>query len=572
MARLKSKHSALKSLSCKFGGLGKYTPLSPTGAEEMCNFRILPGGVLKTRMGYQLKKSFSSSQKVRGVWQGRIEDVSYLFAVAGDTIYRLTDDTMSEATIVGKIPANDRPVHFCAYLDNLYLLDETNIYLYSSRQNRFNAIEAYVPLYGYQWHPELFGDVYEEINLLSRHLRIHYSNTDGSTVFRFPYYADAVDFVYINGRSSTKYTFSPGSDHITTTAENPPFFVEVGITITLNEEIREKLLASQLSFIYNLKEESKLFLWGNDSRVFCSRHVSDYMLSSCRVFYSSTTPLYFCSDDILFLGDSTHPVTALCSFYDTILAFTADRIWNIRFEKEGMEVKLATREMGCASPFGVIPYRNSVLAIMGKDFYRISASVARTDELTFERLSQGMETRIGSNYATRGQLFWNVSDDEIWMRDPQKSNGEVLVWNTKSEEWYRFDNIAGAFFFKTDSGIGFAQNNNIFYFDRSYATDNKNPIEAFYRSSYLDFGTPDVPCRSGRAYLYCSANDGEGSLLLETERGGKVFHFSPSPSYANAYLQKIRFGGYRYRFLRFTISANASTPAEFYRLDIHTLP
>ena len=114
MARLKSKHSALKSLSCKFGGLGKYTPLSPTGAEEMCNFRILPGGVLQTRMGYQLKKSFSSSQKVRGVWQGRIEDISYLFAVAGDTVYRLTDDTMSEATIVGKISANDRPVHFCA--------------------------------------------------------------------------------------------------------------------------------------------------------------------------------------------------------------------------------------------------------------------------------------------------------------------------------------------------------------------------------------------------------------------------------------------------------------------------
>ena len=571
MARLKSKHSALKSLSCKFGGLGKYTPLSPTGAEEMCNFRILPGGVLKTRMGYQLKKSFPSSQKVRGAWQGTLGDTAFLFVVAGNTVYRLAENTMTES-VVGTISDGNGLVHFCVYKKDLYLLDGSNIYMYFSEQNKFKEIEAYVPLYGYQWHPESFGEVYEKINLLSRHLRIHYYNSDAGTVFQFPYYADAVDFVYINGRKSTKYTFSPGSNQITTTTEKAPTVVEVGITITLNEEIRQKLLASQLSFIYNLKEEDKLFLWGNDARVFCSAPVSDYMLTSCRVFYPDTSPLYFCSDDILFLGDSTHPVTAFCPFYNTILAFTADRIWNICFEKEGMEVKLATREMGCASPFGVIPYQNSVLAIIGKDIYRISASVARTDELTFERLSQGVEGRIDADYSIRGQLFWNVADDEIWIHDPQKANGEVLVWNTKSEEWYRFENISGSFFFKIYDGIGFAEDSNIFLFDRSYATDNHNPIAAFYRSSYLDFGTPDVPRRSGRAYLYFSAGDEEGSLLLETERNGTVFTLSSPPSNANTHLQEIRFGGYRYRFLRFTISANVSTPAEFYRLDIHTLP
>ena len=58
MARLKSKRSALKVLSCKFGGMGKHTPLSPEGAADMCNFRILPGGILKTRTGYKLKKHF----------------------------------------------------------------------------------------------------------------------------------------------------------------------------------------------------------------------------------------------------------------------------------------------------------------------------------------------------------------------------------------------------------------------------------------------------------------------------------------------------------------------------------
>ena len=36
------------------------------------------------------------------------------------------------------------------------------------------------------------------------------------------------------------------------------------------------------------------------------------------------------------MGDSTHPVTALCPLYETLLAFTSDRIWNISFDKDGI--------------------------------------------------------------------------------------------------------------------------------------------------------------------------------------------------------------------------------------------
>ena len=571
MARLKSRHSALRTLSCKFGGIGKHTPLSPGGAEDMCNFRILPGGILQTRSGYQLKKIFPTGQNLRGVWQGTLGGVSFMFAVAGNQIYRLNEDTLEESS-VGDISEGKDIVHFCVYMDNLYVLDGKSIYHYLEALNRFFEVEPYVPLYGYQWHPSSYGEVYEEFNLLSPRLRVHYYNSDATNVFKLPYYPASIDVVRINGRESSKFIFASGSNQITTTTDTPPVTVEIGFRVNVNEEVRQKMLAAQLSYIYSHNGESKLMLWGNDARVFCSKTVTDYMLASCHALYPTAASLYFCADDVLFLGDSSHPVTAICPMYDTLLAFTTDRIWNIAFGKEGIELKLATPRVGCASPLGVIPYQNDVIAVMENDIYRISASVARPEQLTFERLSKGLGGKVSSDFSERAHLVWNIAESEIWIRDPQNETGDVWIWNTESDEWYRFDNICAAFFFKTDDGFGFAQNNGLFLFNKSYTTDSNMPIAAFYRSAYFDFGTPDIPRRSMRAYLHYLPSEGNSSVLFETERSGKLFDLIPSLSNADTRLQELRLGAYRYRFLRFTIYANAATPAEFYRLDIHSLP
>ena len=111
MARIKTKQGAPKTLSCKFGGMGRYAPLSPLGAEEVRNFRILPNGGMRVRSGYILKKHFIGNQPVRGVWEGTLGASSLLFAVAGNTIYLLSGDEMTE-TAVGTV-SSPRPRQGC---------------------------------------------------------------------------------------------------------------------------------------------------------------------------------------------------------------------------------------------------------------------------------------------------------------------------------------------------------------------------------------------------------------------------------------------------------------------------
>ncbi len=570
MARIKSKHSALGTLSCKFGGMNKHTPLSPVGAEDMCNFRILPNGVLRVRSGYALKKHFSSGEKVRGVWEGTLDGDFLLFAVVGNTVYHLSGDEMTE-TAVGTITEGEETVHFCVFEDTLYLLDGQTIWSYSASTDTFEAVEPYVPLYGYSWNPSTYGEINEEINLLTPRLRVHYYNSTGANIFTLPYYADKVEIVLADGKKTGNYSFSKGSNKIT--FSSPPTVVEVGFTVSLNEELRAKILAAQMSFLYSRNGENRLLLWGKDARLFCSRGVTEPMMSSCHVLYPKASPLYFCKDDILFLGDNAHHISTICPLYETLLVFTSDRIWNLSFEKEGnIQATLAMRDIGCASLHGAIPYENGVLAAMNGGVYHITASAARTEELSLERLSLGIDEKFPVGFTDKVHLVRNFATGEVWMRNPTDTTGEVWVWNTDIEEWYRFGGIAATLFFKSNSDIGFASGSDIFLFGRSYTTDNGSAINAFYKSAYLDFGVSDSPRRSMRAFLYASPSKSGCEMLFESEQREDVYQLS-TPTYATTpQLHDMRLFSHRHRFLRFTLSTAAKHTTEFYRLDIYTRP
>ena len=559
---------ALSTLSCKFGGMGKYAPLSSVGAEDMCNFRVLPNGVLKVRSGYARKKHFSSQGKVRGIWEGTLEGDSYLFAVVGNTVYRLLDDAMTESA-VGTVADGTENVHFFVYEDVLYLLDGENIWNYLPSSKRFQAVEPFVPLYGYAWSPSSYGEIKEDVNLLTPRLRVHYYNPDGATEFKLPYYANRIEVAIANGNKTTNYNFSPGTDKIV--FPTAPATLELGFTVSLNLEVRNAMLAAQIAYIYSRNGINQLFL-GCDSRLFYTKNVTSPMMSSCRALYPKTSSLYFCAEDVFYLGDSSHPITAICPLHENTLVFTSDRIWNLSFEKEGIQATLATHGIGCTSHNGAIPYKNGVLAAMGSGIYHITASTARPEELSMERISMGIDEKFPVGFCDRVHLMRNMAEGEIWMRDPANTAGEVWVWNFELEEWYRFGGITASFFFQGNTGIGFASDSDICLFDRFNTTDNGSPIDAYYKSAYLDFGVPDSIRRSMRAFLYASPSKSDCEVLFETEQKEQTYQLS-TPMFANTpQLHDMRIATHRYRFLRFTLSTSAEHATEFYRLDIYAGP
>lgn len=569
MARIKSKRNTQAALSCSFGGLGKHTPLSPLGAEDMCNFRILPNGTLKVRSGYTRKKHFSSGKKVRGIWEGNLEGKSFFFAVVGNTVYSLSKDTMAESP-VGTVTDGTENVHFFFYEDVLYLLDGTKMWTYSASAKKFEELEAYVPLYGYAWSPSSFGDIKEDVNVLTPRLRVHYYNPNAETEFTLPYYASSIEFVIANGKETYNYNFTKGSNKIV--FPTAPVLVEIGFTVSLNEELRASVLASQMSYIYSRNGTNQLFLWGKNAHLYFVKSVTPEMLSSCRSFFPKASPLYMGGDDAFILGDSTHPITAICPLYETLLIFTSDRIWNLAFEKEGMQVTLAMSGIGCASPHGAIPHLDGVLAAMDGGIYNITASPARPEDLFLERISLSVDEKFPAGFCDRVHLLRNFPNGEVWMRDPTETSGEVWVWNAELKDWYRFGKIAASFFFKTAEGIGFASESDIHFFERSATTDNGSAIDAYYKSTYLDFGVPDAPRRSMRAFLYAAPGGSDCDILFETEQKEQLHQFFAPTDAKAPQLHDMRIATHRYRFLRFTLSTGAKKPTEFYKLDIFTRP
>ena len=569
MARIKSKRMAVSTLSCKFGGMGKYAPLSSVGAEDMCNFRLLPNGTLRVRSGYARKKHFSSLGKVRGIWEGTLEGASYLFAVVGNTVYRLADGTMTE-TAVGTVADGTENVHFFVYEDVLYLLDGENILNYFPSSNKFEVIEAYVPLYGYSWDPSSYGEINEEINLLTPKIRVHYNNPNGETEFKLPYYANRIDVAFLNGKKTTTFNFSPGTDKIV--FPTAPMSVEVSFIASLNNEVRTAMRAAQIAYVYSRGGANQLFLGGKDARLFYTKSVTGPMLSSCQALYPKAVPLYFIMENIFFLGDSAHPITTICPLYETLLVFTSDRIWSLAFEKEGIQATLATYGIGCASHQGAIPYENGVLAALGNGIYHITASPARPEEIITERISKEIDEKFPAGFTEQIHLVRNTAYGEIWLRDPTNASGEIWVWNFELGEWYRFGGITASFFFQSNTEIGFASGSDICLFGRSYITDNGSPIDAYYKSAYLDFGVPDTMRRSLRAFLYASPSKSDCEVLFETEQKEQSYQLS-TPLFANApQLHDMRIVTHRYRFLRFTLSTSASHKTEFYRLDVYSGP
>ena len=218
----------------------------------------------------------------------------------------------------------------------------------------------------------------------------------------------------------------------------------------------------------------------------------------------------------------------------------------------------------------MIGYENHILLLNKSGFFKLNVTASDPDRLQIKRIPLPASKHLNAEWIENAILFINPWENEIWLRDPKDTTGTVLVRNPSMEQWYFFDGIpASRFFYYKGSAIGFTSGSNLCVFSKDTYRDGYSFITAYYRSNYINFGSPEEIKRASRATLCANFNGDSASLTVETERDHEQFLLeSVAQSAPECFDCRLSVG--RFRHLRFTISSGGLSPISIYSISFLT--
>lgn len=568
MSKIKKEKAYAHKRITSFGGIREGIAQNGDGASEIRNLRILSDGSLKKRNGWSARWSFSKS--VRGFWQGTVAEAHYALLVTGNTVYRILDE--DNVSTLGTLTTSSGKVHFFRYRDRLYLLDGSSVRVFVPASQSFRIARGYIPLYGHNWHPTHLGDVNEPANLLTQQLRIHYLNTTGVSKFSLPFFAASLDSVRVNNKVTTAYTFTSGSDYFTLSSAAAGDVVEIAMTRSGSDSMRAQLHGVTQSFLHRDDSRETLLLYGASQgyRVFCSSEVTDIMLTFCSVFYSDCDPLYFKSNQMLLIGDADHPVTALTSIFDRILAFHTGGVHSISMDGDKIFSYPVLSDIGCSAMGAAAKIGNDTIVANERGICRLHATSSDPDNLSIQSLTEQLGDKWKPSICKNAVLFWDYTKQELWVRDTSEAaEGLVWIWNANLNEWYCFDNIYAQFFSLYNDELLFGANTDLCVFEESHYTDSGKTFAAYYQSGYLSFDSVHAAKRSLRAAFSASSGGSDLVLTLDTERDSYLFVFEGKDRAAPEFFD-VRLSPGRFRFLSYRISCVGTKASKIHEVNLFT--
>ena len=553
-----------------FGGISSIARISDSGASDMTNFRILSDGSLEKRCGFETVIHGKGS--IRGYWEGSFSGVGYIFYVAGNTLYRRSQND-SEPVALTVLTTSDNRVSFFLFRDNLYLLDGYTILVFKPNSGTFSVAQGYIPLYGKNWNPKTLGEINEPRNLLNTRLRIHYLNTSASKTFQLPFTAQRVDSVRVNGTNITSYTFQAGTSTVTI----PESYATGGDVVIAFEmdslfSMRSSVLQSYCATVYRDGYHETLLTYGAPSgyRVWRSSEVSEEMLAGARVIYPTCDSLYVRDGTAFSLGSAAHPLTAAIQHLDRMLVFNDSGLWVLRHphaSDDSMEIVLYQDGIGCVAKGGAVLCRGIPYLISGSGIGKLGLFSASSDITTLTVISSDIADRLPVSVLEHCVLHWYDRDNRLWLRDTTDTDGTVLLCEPDGKRWIRYSGIAANALIDYGGGLGFTTaTGKIARFDESLYTDDGENIEADYLSRYLDFSQPEFCKRSG--YIAICADSGGTSIRLtvESERRSCRLRFDGTDT-ASPEFFGVRFGIGRFRFLRYRLAVGGTARVRIYSLS-----
>lgn len=577
MATLNSRKAAEHLTVSRFCGLKQASAVSDQGASMMRNFRILEDGSLEKRCGYRVLHNLTAP--IRGVWEGTLNGETLFFAVGGNTVYRKSADETLPRSIY-RLTTNSGRVTFFVFRNRLYLLDGVSALIYLPAMESFSVSEGYTPLYGKNWHPTSMGKVNEPVNLLQNRVRIHYLNTASSTVFQLPFTAKQIDRVYLDGKAVTAYGFTPETSTFSIeSTQATARSVEVAFVRSDAFDQRNTVLSGCTAALYTDPLHETVLVYGSSPyTVYCSRRVTDDMLSECARFYTATDPFYLPQDNTFAVGSPTQPITCVCQYHKQALVFNRQSVWAIHYpapsdedpdaSNDDPDIYLLSSGIGCSSRGGVLPCGNNLATVHLGEIYLMSNQVNDPSFCTFQQITQDLQDTSQDSFSANSLLYYRERSDQLWWFDPTRPNGVIRIYDKRNAIWFTYDGIPANDFFELNGELCFSTDSgSIYLFDETEEYDNGNRITAIYQSHYLEPRRPELPKRSLQVCLGASVGAGELALELDTDRGhyplslGGTCDLTP-----DLFNRRVTLG--KFRFLRYRIVSQSVERCRIHFLSI----
>ena len=535
---------------------------------DLQNLRVDSGGALRRRWGYGKLTTLPAS--IRGFWSGIFAGEFCAFAAAGDRLYRIsgTDGSFTE---IGAISPGEGRVNLFLWRDTLICLDGEEIRSYDGQH--LTSAEPYIPLVSEIDDVSGTETAPESINLIGRRVRIKFRLQGRNyVIFKLP--VETVEQVRNaeTGETVDNWSFQPEGGEI-------PFLLIDGYPESTDWMAATLVLRDDYCRYADIASCGGAVIWGgtDDNRILCfgggrqgeifsSAEVDAMRLADEKRHSGSEGKLYFPLPGCLCLGDGRYPIRAACPHYDRLLIFTEGECWASDFDAAGRQtvsILPINSGVGCTPLGGSALAGNDPVTVAEGAVWRWTASRLQRDECSAEQISAGVSELLGDGFTQRALVFGARSLGEIWLADPADETGQVLVYRTDLDLWYRFTGIRAEGFFAWGGDVGFWRGDTVFCFDRYLHTDDGESIPIRLTLDGLSVGEAGRLQHLTRLALSLRGEFSPLTLTAETDRGRTTVRnlSAGGATEADSFLDFPLHSG-RFRSLRLTLAGEGEYAPE----------
>lgn len=535
---------------------------------DLQNLRVDGGGALRRRCGYG--KLAVLPARIRGLWSGIFAGAPCAFAAAGDRLYRLSgaDGSYSE---IGAISSGEGRVNLFLWRDNLICLDGEEIRTYDGE--RCTAADPYIPLVTEVDDVSGTETSLEAINLIGRRVRVKFRLQGRNyLIFKFPVAEVEQLRNAETGEEVDNWSFQIEGGEI-------PFILFDGYPESTAWLVATLVLRDDYYRCADIAACGGAVIWGgtNDSRILCfgggrqgeiftSVEVDALRQAEAKRQSDSEGKLYFPLSGCFCLGDGRYPVRAACPHYDRLLIYTDGECWASDYDADGRQaisVLPINSGVGCSADGGAALAGNDPVTVADGAVWRWTASRLQRDECSAEQISEGVSDLLSDDFTARALVFGSRSRGEIWLADPASEAGEVLVYRTDLDLWYRFTGIRAEGFFAWQGNVGFWRGDTVFCFAEHLDTDDGENIPVCLTLEGLSVGEPGRLQHLTRLALSLWGEFSPMTLTAETDRGRRTVRALAAGGKAGreSFLDFPLHSG-RFRTLRLTLSGEGEMAPE----------